>query len=286
MKHFFITLFIFTTVIMTTQGQEKVGFALSGGGALGYAHVGVLQAFSEVGIYPDAIAGASMGALIGSLYAAGYNSDYVLDLVKRDKLYRVNKLITLQNAFTNTGMSGHRVLYEVLPEAFGTDSFEGLKMPFYLSVTDIKNARSVIKSEGGNLVDYVIASTSIPGVFETVLINNIEYVDGGVLNNLPAEPLKDVVDVIIGVDVLPLHPKDLPANSFGYMIEALRIMQHQNSQGGRDVCEYIIEPRAIDEYNEFSFDKYREIYQYGYQAAKEYIAKNPEMVKRLSKKKK
>ena len=78
-------------------------------------------------------------------------------------------------------------------------------MPFYLSVTDIKNARSVIKSEGGNLVDYVIASTSIPGVFETVLINNIEYVDGGVLNNLTAEPLKDVVEVFIGVELLPRH---------------------------------------------------------------------------------
>ena len=239
-----------------------------------------------MGIYPAAIAGASIGALVVSLSAVGYNSDFILDLIKNDKLDRINRLMTLQSAFGNTGMSNHKNVQDILMRLFPVNNFSSMKMPYFAAVTNIADAESVIVSKGNNMIEYIIASTSIPGVFEAVNINDVLYVDGGVLNNLPAQPLKEICDVIIGIDVLPLHPKNKADNSFYYMLEAMRIMQHQNSQPGRDICDYVIEPRAIDEYHEFSFDKYREIYQYGYQAAQEYMRKNPEMVKRLTKNKK
>jgi NTE family protein len=109
-------------------------------------------------------------------------------------------------------------------------------------------------------------------------------VDGGLLNNLPAQGIEKFCKTIIGVNVIPHRvPLDLkkPTDNLAYSVRAV---QHQNSKVGRDLCNFLIEPTAIDEFNEFSFDSYLGIYQHGYKAVTDYILENPEILKLAQKK--
>jgi NTE family protein len=110
------------------------------------------------------------------------------------------------------------------------------------------------------------------------------YTDGGVLNNMPAQPFESDFRHTIGVDVLNyLHLKKLPVDGIREtMLTAMRAAQLQNSEEGRDICFYLIEPKIIPAYHEFSFENYFEIYQLGYEAGKEYIAKKKGMTKMVN----
>lgn len=287
MRRFAITIFIFLTAIsFAFAGKEPtIGIALSGGGALGFAHIGVIQALEENGIKADYIAGTSMGAIIGVLYADNYSATKMLEIIHSEKLYKIQKLLTLQSAVSHMGMSRHDALKKTLHKLLPHNSFDSLLTPFIACVTNLDLNRPEYKESGGNLAEYVAASASIPGVFEAAEIDTTIYVDGGVLDNLPAQALaRHRCDYIIGVDVLPFIPNAPKYNAIDIMLWSLRIMQGQNSEKGKQLCDFLIESNAINEYHEFSFDKYREIYQYGYKAAIEYINAHPEM-KKLAKKK-
>lgn len=283
-----ITLIIICMVTIAAvfpQTPPKVGLTLSGGGALGFAHIGVIQALEENGIKADYVAGTSMGAIIGVLYADGYSAMEMLEIIHKEKLYKIQKLLTLQSAISHMGMSSHEALIKTLHKLLPHNSFDSLQTPFSACVTNLDKGRHEYKSSGGNLAEFVAASASIPAVFEAAVIDGTTYVDGGVMNNLPAEALAmHHCDYIIGVDVLPFIPDVSKHNAIDVMLWSLRIMQGQNSQKGKELCDFLIESDAINEYHEFSFDKYREIYQYGYKAAIDYINKHPEM-KKLAKRK-
>lgn len=93
---------------------------LSGGGALGFAHIGVLQSLEDHGIYPDQLVGSSMGAIVGVLYAAGYSPAEMLQMIKDDKLYKVTKLMTFRPAFLKSGLSNHTILRSLVKNLFHT----------------------------------------------------------------------------------------------------------------------------------------------------------------------
>ena len=255
---------------------------LSGGGALGYAHIGVLQALEEHGIHPDCISGSSMGAIIGTLYAAGYSPKEMLAIVQKDKLYRINKLLTLQSAFTTTGMSSHKSLHRILLQLIPHNSFDSLPRRLTVCVTNLDSGESEYISSGDSLAEYVVASASIPGIFETRTVGGHTYVDGGVLDNLPVRALRPQCDHIIAVDVLPFVRESRKSTSLDVMLWSIRLMQHSNSIPGRAAADWLIDSYALVEFHEFSFDKYREIYQYGYKAATEYLAAHPELIRRCA----
>lgn len=266
------------TLPLFSQGNKKLGIALSGGGALGFAHIGAIQALEENGIKADCVSGSSMGAIIGALYAAGYSPVEMLKVISDKKLYKIQKLLTLQSAISNMGMSTHSVLQKALTELIPHNSFDSLKIPFTVCVTNLDSGIYEYKNHGKLLAEYVAASASIPGVFEAMKIEGITYVDGGVLNNLPAEILQEQgCKYIVGIDVLPFIPNADKHNAIDVAAWSLRSMQHQNAQSGIKVCNWLISSYAILEYHEFSFEKYKEIYQYGYRAAMQYIAQHPEI---------
>lgn len=282
--------YIFTIIAITMSlsfsfaRQPRIGITLSGGGALGYAHIGVLQALEEHGIHPDCISGSSMGAIIGTLYAAGYSPKEMLAIVQKDKLYRINKLLTLQSAFTTTGMSSHKSLHRILLQLIPHNSFDSLPRRLTVCVTNLDSGESEYISSGDSLAEYVVASASIPGIFETRTVGGHTYVDGGVLDNLPVRALRPQCDHIIAVDVLPFVRESRKSTSLDVMLWSIRLMQHSNSIPGRAAADWLIDSYALVEFHEFSFDKYREIYQYGYKAATEYLAAHPELIRRCEKK--
>lgn len=262
-----------------SRTKNEIGICLSGGAALGLAHIGVLQALEEQGIYPTQIAGSSMGAIVGAIYAAGFSPDEMLQLIKDDKLYKITKLMTFRPTFLKSGLSTHTILRSLIRELIPHNSFDGLKKKMHVCVTNLCTAEWEIIDSGDKLDEWVAASASIPGLFESIKLNNTFYVDGGLLNNLPAQGVEKYCKNIIGVDVIPHRvPVDLkkPTDSVAYSVRAV---QHQNSKVGRELCQFLIEPNAIDEFNEFSFDSYQDIYQYGYKATVDYIMQNPEILK-------
>lgn len=262
--------------------KHKIGLALSGGGALGFAHIGAIQALEEHGVKPDFISGSSMGAIIGAIYCAGYSPAKIMRIIQAEKLYKLDKLMSPNLNFKQKGLSSHATLRATLKELIPHDCFDSLEIPFAVCVTNITSGIYEYYYSDKGIVEYVVASASIPGVFDPVVIKNTTYVDGGVLNNLPAEILHQKgCNYIIGVDVLPFLPVE-KKSILDITLWSIRLMQHSNTQNGIKYCNWLIESNAIEKYNEFEFDKYKEIYQYGYKAMTEYIHSHPEMIETIT----
>ena len=274
-----ITLACFLILFSAEARTKKVGLVLSGGGALGFAHIGAIQALEENGIHPDIIAGSSMGALVGVLYADGITPMEMLQIIKDEKLYKKTTLLKVKPSFdSRLGIYSHVATRDLLTRLIPHNSFDSLPKKFYACVTNLGDATWEIAHEGNQLKEYVIASAAIPGVFEPEHINGKIYIDGGTLNNLPAQAIRNKCDILIGVDVLPVTYQKANKTT-DVLVQALRATQHQNSLEGRKMSDYLVESYAIHKYNEFDFEEYLEIYKYGYSAMKTYISKHPDMLK-------
>lgn len=179
---------------------EKVPFVLSGGGARGAAHIGVLRAFAEVDIIPSAISGTSAGALVGAFFAAGPGAD-AIDALLRDawRLHQARRRLLRGELFTQ-----HRIR-EFLEENLPARRFEDLRIPFHVTATDLVHGGQRIFSSG-DLIAPLLASSAVPFVFPSVPIDGTPYVDGGLSNNLPVEPFEGQHDRTIAVHVNPLPP--------------------------------------------------------------------------------
>ena len=255
---------------------EEVGLVLSGGGALGFAHIGAIKALEEYGIEPNYVAGTSMGAIIGVMYAAGYSADEIMQIVKEDRLYKVGRLITMQLALRNSGMSTHKTLLRELAELIPHNSFDSLERKFMVCVTNVETGEAVYRHKGGDLKEYVAASAAIPGMFEPIMIDSVRYIDGGIVDNLPVSQLLTLNPqlFIIGVDVLPFVENFEAKSSIDMLLWMSRLFQSKNMDPNRAKCDWLIQSFALNEYHGFEFKRYKEIYQYGYNAMKEYIETN------------
>jgi NTE family protein len=210
--------------------RPKIGLALSGGGARGGAHVGVLKALEELGVPIDYIAGTSMGAIVGGMYAAGYSADELEQVLiemnwtaaMSDKLPRREQtmrkkdldaefLIPYRIGFNRGGVQlplgviegQHldQVLHRILLPVQGIDDFDQLSIPFRAVATDLVTGQEVVLS-GGSLPDALRASMSVPGAFAPVVSNGLTLVDGGMSNNLPISVVRDMgADIVIAVDI-------------------------------------------------------------------------------------
>ena len=266
------------TLETLTNERKPLGLCLSGGGAVGFAHIGVLQALLDNGIRPDILSGTSMGAIIAAMYAAGVNPTEMMRLIEEGKLYKVSNLMKLKPGFWKTGFSTHLTVEKVLHELVPSDTFESLVRPLHVCVTNMNTMQWEIKSEGNNLSNWVSASSSIPGVFESVIVDGFHYLDGGILNNLPAQPLAPLCRAIIGVDVLPFQSELNLKRPVNAILASVRGVQKVNSEPGRALCTHLIDVQAIRKFHEFRFEEYQKIYRQGYKDAKEYIRTHPDII--------
>ena len=232
LKKLLVILLFFSYISIWSQehknNDQKIGLVLSGGGAKGLAHIGVLKTLDSLGIRVDQIGGTSMGAVIGSLYASGY-SGAQLDSIFRsinfedlinDNVPRAAKTfyekeqaekyavtlpfddfkINLPSAISK-GQNVFNLLSKLTIIHSDISDFNSLPIPFFCMATDVESGQSIILDKG-NLAQAVRASGALPSLFQPVYINDKMLIDGGVKNNYPIEELKAKgVDVIIGVDV-------------------------------------------------------------------------------------
>ena len=245
----------------------KFGIALSGGGARGIAHIGVLQALEEFGIKPRVVSGTSMGAIVGVLYAAGYSPKAMLKFLVERKFH---KIINWHRPFS--GLLDMGRMQKVMGEMIGEDDFSSLKIPFYCAVTNLNSGQGEIKSEG-KLFQWVMASASIPVVFEPRIIDGQTYVDGGLLNNLPADVIREKCQVLIGVHVNHNGPEEEVKGLKGIAERSFRLGIAQNVEDSKRICDFVIEPPEARNFSTFDFNKAEEIYKVGYKETEKQIMK-------------
>ena len=255
-----------------SAGTDSVvtGVSLSGGGALGFCHIGVLEALDEAGIKIDCITGCSIGSLIAVLYADGYSPKEIVSILKREKIHR---MITLYrpNIYFSGGLVDTRHLQRKLSKYLSHNSFDKLKIKFYCCVTDMDSNCVRYVSTGGNLVEYVIASLAIPAVFAPVMIDDVYYFDGGSNDMMPSLPLmKENCNRRIGVYPILEKPRHI-TDSHLLWVRAYTNIFYQNILRCRENFTDLI---AIDPYENgvLSFGEIDMLRGYGYRQTKEYLS--------------
>ena len=240
-----------------------IGVALSGGGARGIAHLGVLKALNEAGVFPDRIAGTSSGSITGALYCAGFTPDEGLKIIKDTKALSV-----FRPSFSWKGLLRIDKLADVL-NSYLPETFEDLKVPLTVVTTEINDGKTVNFSSG-QLIRTILASSCIPVAFKPVEIDGKNYVDGGILNNLPSEPLRDSVTTLIGVSCNPYGYVEKLNNAKHLMERSALLAINGNTVQSRALCDIFIEPPGLVKYSGFNLSQAQQIFAEGY----EFTAKN------------
>lgn len=245
--------------------QYRLGLVLSGGGSRGLAHVGVLRALNEAGIAPDCISGTSAGAVVGALYAAGYDADAMIDFFDVASPFRFSKMALGRPGFFDT----HKVA-EDFRRFFPADSFEALGKRLFVTATDLARARREVFSSG-QLVLPLIASSSVPLVFTPTIIDGRPFADGGVLDNFPVDLLLGLCDVVIGVyaSPLPARRENQLSSSIAVAHRAFEIGMHFASRQRFHRCDLVLCPQSLTSFTLFDVKRHHEIAGIGYQAAQE-----------------
>ena len=236
---------------------KNIGVVFSGGGARVAAHIGVLQALNENGIYPTHISGASGGALIGALYCHGYSPLEILELSKSQSFLKIFKI-----GFTNKGLIEMTHLKKFLSNHI-VDDFKKLKIPLYVSVTNLNLGNFEIKSSG-KLIECLCATCAVPLLFKPIKMDGNLYIDGGLLNNLPIEPLLNTCDEIIGVSV-NIHQYESNIKGVMQITErCLHLAVWNTIQDRIKQCDVTIEIDKSYGYSMFSLKYSYELFKIGY----------------------
>ncbi len=301
MKNKFIILlflcpfFVFSQEEISEKKDLKVGLVLSGGGAKGFAHVAVIKVLEEAGVRVDYVGGTSIGAIIGSLYASGYNAKEIDSLIKKIDFEKImldeiprkskpfyekekgenhalvfpinNKKIGLPVALSK-GQNVLNLITELLQHVDTISDFNNLSIPFLCIATDIETGNEVVLNKGF-LPRAVQASGAFPTLLEPVEIDGILLVDGGVVNNFPVDQvIKMGADVIIGVDLGTSFDKREDLNSAFKIVNQIMSFQiYANYDEQIANTDVHIHP-DLDGYGVASFESYDSIYKLGEKSAR------------------
>jgi NTE family protein len=240
--------------------NQEIGLVLSGGGARGIAHIGVLKALNELNIHPTIISGTSAGSIIGVLYAMGLSSQDMIDFVGHSSLWKFFRFEWSAGGLSNLNYLKERLIQIGIPP-----NFEDLQKKLYVTATNLTKGKTEIFHEGP-LLDTILASCSIPLVFKPVIINGDRYADGGILNNLPASAIISKVHRILGVNVIPLSGDDDKDYQSSVQVaqRCFELFMNANTQPELLACDFVIEPKVQDFYL-FSLPKFNLIHDIGYE---------------------
>ncbi|MBA6154023.1 patatin-like phospholipase family protein [Gelidibacter maritimus] len=245
----------------------NIGLVLSGGGMRGAAHIGVLRALEEHQIDPTYIAGSSAGAIVGSLFAYGYNWEEILTFFKDVQILNIRKY-----AINKPGFIDAEKFYDEFKVYLEEDDFSFLKKELFVTATNILKGKLRV-FEKGELIKPVLASAAFPGLFAPVKIKSSYYIDGGALNNFPLDAIKKKCDRLIGVyvdgfDVLGI--KELK-HSHHVVERVFRIKSVLENQHKFTECDLMILPSELNGFGTFDKKNIDAIVEIGYKAAKEAI---------------
>lgn len=242
--------------------EPKIGLALGSGGARGFAHLGVIKVLKEAGIPIDMIAGSSMGALVGSFYAAG--SDV-------ERLYRLSKVFKrkyyLDFTVPKMGFVAGKKVKELIRVFTYNKRIEELDIPLAIVATDIKKGEKVV-FQSGPIAEAVRASISIPGIFVPEKIGDRLLVDGGVIDRVPVSVVRSMgADLVIAVDVSNVKKEIEITSIYDVIMQSLDILQMELTESRKLSSDVMIRPH-VENYNSKSFTNINEIITIGEEEAR------------------
>ncbi|MDD2474921.1 MAG: patatin-like phospholipase family protein [Dysgonamonadaceae bacterium] len=255
---------IYSMIFFNFLDKHNIGYALGGGGARGFAHLGALKALEERNLEPDIIAGTSAGALAGVLYADGFAPDEICDMFKDTKFKQFVEL-----TFPTSGIFRPTGLHNFLKKNLRAKTFGQLQLPFIAVATDWEKASTVNFSKGNKLIESVVASCCVPLIFSPIEIDGQHYVDGGIFKNLPASTIRDKCNIIFGVNVSTIMPSE-EKNNLKYIAErTFNMMSISNTLPDKKLCDVLIEVEGIEKYWMFDLSHIDSIFEAGYNSTVE-----------------
>ncbi|MCM1292201.1 MAG: patatin-like phospholipase family protein [Bacteroides sp.] len=245
----------------------KVGLALSGGGARGFAHCGAIQAMLEVGLKADIIAGVSAGSVVAVMHAAGIPPREMLDMFVELKFNDLAKWSMPKGGFFRLDK-----FKKFLRKNIPYKRLEQLPVPTVVCATDYRAGRKVAFSTG-DLADCVAASCCVPIVFSPVMIKGVGYVDGGVLSNLPAWAIRNRCKFLVGVNCSPATSEDVPSDNVVRMaMRSYQLMSRNNMVTDMKMCDMLVNVDDVADYSVFDLKGITGVFDSGYNAACDYLA--------------
>ncbi|MCQ2228638.1 MAG: patatin-like phospholipase family protein [Bacteroidales bacterium] len=272
MKRIFTIALAFVCLVAGGQERPKIGLVLSGGGAKGLAHIGVLEAIDSAGLNIDYITGTSMGAIIAGMYASGYNGkeirkmgetmDWMAAIMSGTTRYEdlnIDAKDTYGNSIIElpvddglklkmpTGVFEPQEVILKLEEIFfpvyKTKDFSKLKIPFKCIATDLRDGGAVVLDKG-DIAFATRSSMAIPGVFSATKYRNTRLVDGGVVRNFPVQDVRSMgADYVIGVNLFEglTDPNDL-TNALDVMMQVINFRDANDLVEEKSICDMVLEP--------------------------------------------
>jgi NTE family protein len=286
---------LLVTTFLHAQSRQKIGLVLEGGGALGLAHIGVLQWLYQHHVPVDLVAGTSMGGLVGGMYATGRSPDQIKQLIQnvdwdqalsgqlpfRDLSYRrkedavefptriefgLRKGIQLPEGF-NAGQEVSFILDHVALPYSQIKSFNDLPTPFACVATELNTGRQHVFHDG-SLALAMRATMSLPGIFTPVHSGNNLYADGGLLNNLPVDVAQGMgaqLTVAVYLQTASFNAQQ-PLSTFSVLGQSLSVMIAANELKSMQMADVLVTV-PLDKYTALDYDKAAEIIRLGYEAA-------------------
>lgn len=305
MKILFFLFAFFSSLMVNSQVREdfkipknpKIGLSLSGGGAKGFAHVGVLKVLDSLGVKVDYISGTSMGAIVGGLYASGYSGKDIEKIMNETDFYNVlasqksrkeasffdksvdkyiisfpiqKKKITLPSSISS-GQNTIYILKELFKNVAHIQDFSELPIPFLCVATNLETGETKIFEEG-DLVKAIMASSAFPSLIDPVKIENSIYVDGAVAINYPSQPLKEKgIDIVIGVNLSTgLNTKEQITNIVDILNQVIDFGIQKETENQLKYTDINIHPN-LQGMKVTSFDQKKTIFEAGYEEALKYV---------------
>lgn len=253
----------------------KIGIVLSGGGIRGIAHLGVLKALKNFDITPDFISGTSAGAIVGATLASGIDPQKAFNIYMETKLWRF-----FRPALGSLGLINIETTNLLFKEYLLKENIEDLEIPLTITAVNFSEGKAVQFTKGP-LIKAIHASCCIPGIFKPVMINDQMYVDGGIINNFPVEPLMDKCDFIIGSSCNHLNKVDKITGIRNLLSRASVMSINHDMERKAKYCNLLIEPKGLGAISTFDMKRAEDIYWIAYEETLTVIKNNPELYEQI-----
>ena len=260
--------------------KNKIGIALGGGAARGYAHIGVLNAIDELNIPISYVSGTSIGSFIGALYASGNLKKFENEVRSRNSFMK-DVLFKLDPVFPKLSIMNGNEVIKIFKELTDIRTFEELKIPLTTVATDIINNKK-IESNEGDIINAIKASIAIPGVLTPTYVNENLCVDGGLIDPVPLQSIVDMgSDITLAVNLYGLQSSEKNDNNYNIVDIVdrsakiiLNNVTHLSFKNNEP--DILIEP-PIDQFKGWDFHRSNELIEIGYHTAKKILKENEEL---------
>lgn len=243
------------------KGMNEISLALSGGAARGAYHLGILQFLDEQNIKVKAISATSIGAIIGASYASGVSPKEQMEIFKSKEFKDIFSLNLFKGSLLKANYKS-KIIQRLLP----VKNLEELNIPLHVTAVDIQSGE-YLYFNSGNTKQICLASSALIPIFPSVEYDGKRLVDGGIINHMPTEPLKQYPYKIVGVNLHPIYAKNVNNTLLSNLKRAIFLRTYKRDRASKNLCDFYISSPKLENYSLFSLKYLDEMFEMGYEDA-------------------